>query len=317
MSDIENKDKIKTVFIVGPTAVGKTELAIEAARHLGSEIVSADSMQIYKYMDIGSAKPTAEEQSRARHRLVDEIDPAVPFSVADYEKLAKEYIREIWDGGMVPVISGGTGLYVHSLLYDMNFGDAPADEEMRDSLRRYAEENGSGELFRILEEEDPEAAARIHPNNVKKVIRAIEAARNGKNIPDFDSGPARNKEYETLLIGLERNREELYDRINLRVDLMMKAGLEEEIRSLMDMGLTGDMISMKGIGYKEIIACINGEYDLETAVDLVKRNSRRYAKRQLTWFRRYEDMHWINVSEGKEAALNQMICLIDGFVNRK
>lgn len=316
MSEPENNNAIKTVFIVGPTAVGKTELAIEAARHLGSEIVSADSMQIYKYMDIGSAKPTKEEQQRARHRLVDEIDPAVPFSVADYEKLAKEYIREISDRGLVPVISGGTGLYVHSLLFDMNFGDAPADTEMRESLRSFLAEHGPQELHGILEQEDPEAAARIHPNNTKKVIRAIEAARNGKSIPDFESGPRRNPEYETLLIGLDRDREELYQRINLRVDLMMEAGLENEIRSLMEMGLNEDMVSMKGIGYKEMIACINGEYDLETATELIKRNSRRYAKRQLTWFRRYEDMNWINVSEGKQTALEQMIGLIDEFINR-
>lgn len=307
----------KIIIIAGPTAVGKTEYAIRAARDFSGEIVSADSMQIYKFMDIGSAKPTAGEQAAARHYLVDEIDPRDEFSVAEYSVLARNYIQRIFEKGMLPVISGGTGLYINSLIYDMDFASAPKDGEERARLRALLEENseeGPKLLHDMLRGLDPAAAERIHPNNTKKVIRAIEAARAGNPIPEFEKSFKKTKDYDCLLIGLDRERQELYDRINLRVDIMMAAGLENEIKELMHMGLDSDNISMKGIGYKEMIACLNGECTMEEAVELIKRSSRRYAKRQLTWFRRYDDMHWFNLSEDPEREYERMSLLIKEFL---
>ena len=201
----------KIIIIVGPTAVGKTEYAIKAAQDFNGEIVSADSMQLYKFMDIGSAKPTAEEQAAARHYLVDEIDPRDDFSAAEYSRLAKKYINMIFDKGKLPIVSGGTGLYVNSLMYDMDFASAPKDMEEREKLRAYLAENGHEKLHDILKIEDPSAAERIHPNNTKKVIRAIEAARSGNPIPSFEKSFKRTQDYEYLLIGLDRDRQELYE----------------------------------------------------------------------------------------------------------
>lgn len=283
--------------IVGPTAVGKTEYAVRVAQELNGEIVSADSMQIYRFMDIGSAKPTEEEQAAARHHLVDTVDPREPFSVAQYRKMAKECIEDIFQRGKLPVISGGTGLYVNALIYDMDFSAPPADLEQREKYQKIAEEKGPEYLHSILSDLDADAAARIHPNNVKKVIRAIEAAKSGQKIPSFENSFRETSDYRCILIGLERERSELYDRINRRVDLMIDAGLEDEIRSLLSMGLSTDHISMKGIGYKEMIDAMNGLTTIEEAVELIKRNSRRYAKRQMTWFRRYPEIRWFDLSE--------------------
>lgn len=308
------KDKI--IVIAGPTAVGKTEYAIRAAQEFNGEIVSADSMQLYKFMDIGSAKPTADERAAARHYLVDEIDPREEFSVAEYVKLAKKYIRQILDDGKLPIISGGTGLYVNSLIYDMDFAAAPKDSAERERLRALLAEKGPEHLHSLLREIDPNAAGRIHPNNTKKVIRAIEAAKSGSPIPAFEASFKKTADYDYLLIGLNRDRAELYDRINRRVDIMLDAGLEDEIKGLMAMGLDSESISMKGIGYKEMIAYFNGEYDRDEAVELVKRSSRRYAKRQLTWFRRYDDMHWFDLSAGADAGVEylRMVELIREFI---
>lgn len=304
----------KVVIIVGPTAVGKTEYAIKTAHKFNGEIVSADSMQIYKYMDIGSAKPTAEEQRAAKHYLVDEIDPRREFSVAEYCPMAKNYIEKIFAKGMLPIISGGTGLYVNSLIYDMDFAKAPKDDAERRRLQGILTAAGPNYLHRILENCDSDAAGRIHPNNTKKVIRAIEAAKTGEKIPDFENSFKKTSDYEYLLIGLDRNREELYERINMRVDIMINAGLKKEIKELMDKGLDSGDISMKGIGYKEIIGSLKGEYDMDTAAELIKRNTRRYAKRQLTWFRRYPDIHWFNLSEESEA-LQKMESLIADYLS--
>lgn len=291
----------KIPVIVGPTAVGKTEYAIRLAQALGGEIVSADSMQIYRFMDIGSAKPTAEERAAARHHLVDEIDPRTPFSAAEYSEMAKRCIGDIIERDRLPIVSGGTGLYVNALIYDMDFSRSPKDEALRRRCQEIAETMGNERLHRMLSELDPEAAARIHPNNVKKVIRAIEAAENGERIPSFENSFRPAKDYRYILLGLDRSRQELYDRINRRVDLMVDAGLEEEIRSLLDMGLTADDISMKGIGYKEMIDWLSGRCSRQEAVELIKRNSRRYAKRQMTWFRRYPDIRWFTLSEDPQS----------------
>jgi len=285
------------IVICGPTAVGKTKYAIETALHFNGEVVSCDSMQLYKYMDIGSAKPTAEERAQVAHHLVDLIEPSEPFSAARYQTLAKAAIEEIFSRGKTPVIAGGTGLYLNALLYDMDFSAPPGDTAFRDRLYKEAEEHGAAYLHDKLRALDSAAAERIHPNNVKKVVRAIEAARNGNKVKDFAADLKPTQDYAARLICLTRDRQELYDRINLRVDMLMEMGLVEEVSGLLARGLTESDISMKGIGYKEIIGYLDGRYDLDSAADLIKKNTRHYAKRQLTWFKRYKDMTWFNISE--------------------
>ncbi len=289
--------KREIIVICGPTAVGKTKYAIETALEVGGEVVSCDSMQLYKYMDIGSAKPTAEERAQVKHYLVDQIDPAEPFSAARYQALAKEAIEEIFNKGKIPVVAGGTGLYLNGLLYDMDFSAPPTDPAFRDRLYKEAEESGAVYLHNKLKELDAAAARRIHPNNIKKVVRAIEAASEGQQVKDFARDLKPTADYGAKLIGLTRERQELYERINLRVDQLMDMGLLAEVEGLMDRGLTEGDISMKGIGYKEMIGYLEGRYTLPEAVNLVKKNTRRYAKRQLTWFRRYQDMQWFNISQ--------------------
>ena len=310
--------KKQIIIIAGPTAVGKTEYAIETAKAINGEIVSADSMQLYKYMDIGSAKPTAEELSQVKHYLVDEIDPREKFSVAQYQKLAKAAIREIFDKGRVPVISGGTGLYINSLMYEMDFAAPPSDEAFRKELEDTALKKGRDYLHSKLAELDPDAAARIHPNNVKKVIRAIEAAQNGNKIKDFNNAQIPAADYDVLLAGLTRDRAELYERINRRVDILIERGLVDEVSSLMQMGLGYDDISMKGIGYKEIIGSLEGKYTIDEAIELIKKNTRHYAKRQLTWLRRYDNIKWFNLSsyEDKTMAMGDILKWLRTNANR-
>ncbi|WP_246213117.1 tRNA (adenosine(37)-N6)-dimethylallyltransferase MiaA [Aminipila butyrica] len=302
--------KKEIIIIAGPTAVGKTKYAIEAAKALDGEVVSSDSMQLYQFMDIGSAKPTKEERAQIRHYLVDEVDPREAFSVAEYQRRAKAAIQDIFSRGKTPVVSGGTGLYVNSLIYDMDFSAPPASQEYRHQLEQLASSQGKEYLHRLLEEKDPQGAERIHPNNVKKVIRALEVAEHaGTGIKSFEQSFVPTKDYTCCLLGLCRQREELYGRIDQRVDLLLDMGLVEEVRGLLSMGLTPENISMKGIGYKEIMGYLQGEYDLEQAVYLVKRNTRHYAKRQMTWFKRYEDMTWFDLSSyaDDELAIKEMI----------
>lgn len=306
----------KIIVIAGPTACGKTEYAIKVAERTGGEIVSCDSMQIYKYMSIGSAKPTEEELSRAKHWLVDEIDPREDFSVARYRDMAKEAINDIISRGKIPVIAGGTGLYLNSLLYDMDFSDADRDIEFRKTLMDEAELFGPEYVHRKLEAVDPVKASKIHPNNLKKVIRALEGASMGRSISEFSELNTRTDDYDTLLIGLTRDRGELYDRINRRVDIMVEQGLFGEVEELLEMGLQEEDISMKGIGYKEVIAFYDGLMTENEAIDKIKQNTRHLAKRQLTWFRRYEDMHWINISElGEEGAIKEIMDLVNDYLN--
>ena len=293
----------KIIIIAGPTAVGKTKYAIEVARSLDGEIVSADSMQLYKYMNIGSAKPDKTELAQVRHHLIDEIDPKIPFSVAQYQKLAKDAICDIFSRGKQPIISGGTGLYINSLVYDMDFSAPPAavsptQNSYRKELESLAFTEGNEAVHNRLAEKDPEAAERIHPNNLKRVIRALEVIENSDlRVKPFENSFIKTRDYDVELICLNRDRQLLYERINERVDILVERGLLDEVRSLLEQGLSVDDISMKGIGYKEIIGHLNGEYDLDSAILLVKQNTRNYAKRQLTWFRRYENMKWFNLSE--------------------
>ena len=304
----------KILAVVGPTAVGKTEYAIQLALKLGGEIVSCDSMQLYKFMDIGSAKPSAQERAMVKHYLVDEIDPREEFSAAQYQKRARAAISEIHSKGKLPVISGGTGLYLNSLIYDMDFSAPPREDGYREELEKLALEQGREAVYHRLLLKDPQAAERIHPNNTKKIIRALEAVETtGRGIRPFTEAVRPAGDYLPVLIGLCRDRGELYDRINRRVELLIKQGLAEEVRRLLDMGLTEDNISMKGIGYKEMIRHLNGEYDLATAIAKIQQNTRNYAKRQLTWFRRYDKMKWFNLSdfESSEQALKDMIIWMD------
>ena len=285
------------IILTGPTAVGKTDLSIQLAKAVDAEIVSADSMQIYKYMDIGSAKVTEEEMQGVKHYLVDEIEPDMPFSVSEYKRMAEEYIDEISSIGKNVIVTGGTGLYLNSLIYDMDFGKSDANQELREELNKELEENGPAYMYEKLVSLDKEAAERIHPNNTKRVIRAIEVAMSGEKMNDFSKDLRYNKKYIPIIIVLNRDRQALYDRINLRVDIMLKNGLIEEVKGLLEKGYTKDMISMQGIGYKEIIKYFDGEYTLDEAIEIIKRDSRRYAKRQLTWFRRYEDAKWFEIDK--------------------
>ena len=285
------------IILTGPTAVGKTDLSIQLAKAVDAEIVSADSMQIYKYMDIGSAKVTEEEMQGVKHYLVDEIEPDMPFSVSEYKRMAEEYIDEISSRGKNVIVTGGTGLYLNSLIYDMDFGKSDANQELREELNKKLEEHGPAYMYEKLISLDKEAAERIHPNNTKRVIRAIEVAMSGEKMNDFSKDLRYNKKYRPIIIVLNRDRQALYDRINLRVDIMLKNGLIEEVKGLLEKGYTKDMISMQGIGYKEIIKYFDGEYTLEEAIEIIKRDSRRYAKRQLTWFRRYEDAKWFEIDK--------------------
>ena len=306
--------KNTVIAVAGPTAVGKTKFAIEVARRFDGEVVSCDSMQLYKFMNIGSAKPDAEELAQVKHHLVDIIDPRVPFSVAEYQQLAKAAIADVMSRGKVPVISGGTGLYLNSLIYDMDFSSNPGDLTYRKELEKIAEEEGTEAVHRMLQNEDPDAAALIHPNNTKRIIRALERLHDGEgNVRPFSGILKETDDYEMILVGLTRERQELYDRINARVDILINNGLVDEVKELMAMGLTSDDISMKGIGYKEIIAFLNNEYDLATAVDTVKKNTRHYAKKQLTWYRRYDRINWLNISEfnSDEEAIEELISWLE------
>ena len=285
---------IKTVFVVGPTASGKTEYAIRLAEDINGEIVSADSMQIYKYMDIGSAKPSVEELARVKHWLIGEIDPRTPFNVSDYQKLALEYIQNIAARGKTPIVCGGTGLYVNSLIYKMDFEAPEGDEAFRQRI--LTEEDGDPEkLHKRLESLDPDAAEAIHPNNVKRTLRAIERLEKGEGrLAEFAKATQPSDIIDPVMLGMDLPRDVLYDRINRRVDLLFERGLAQEVRSLMDMGFTSADVAMKGIGYKEIIDVLSQGKDAIEAADTIKANTRHYARRQLIWFRRYKQIKWIS-----------------------
>lgn len=289
--------KDKVLMIVGPTAVGKTDTAIYLAKKLDGEIISADSMQIYKYMNIGTAKPTLEEMEGIPHHLLDVVNPDEEFSVAEFQRLAAIKIKEIIGRDKLPIVAGGTGLYFNSLLYNMDFTSTISNWQLRADLEEEARLKGNEYLHHKLREVDPAAAERIHPNNVKRVIRALEVNyEGGENIGDFRVDIPANEDYEFIIIGLTRDREELYERINKRVDIMIKAGLLEEVEELLKKGYPTNLVAFKGLGYKEFFGYLKGENSLEEALEILKRDTRRYAKRQLTWFKRYDNIHWFNLS---------------------
>ncbi len=292
--------KIPLIILTGPTAVGKTALSIELAKNLNASIISADSMQIYEYMDIGSAKVTEEEMDNVTHYMIDEVKPDFPFSVSEFQNRAKKYIKEIDDKGKAVLVTGGTGLYLNSLIYNMDFAKSNSNSKLREELEEELKEKGIDYMHNKLKSLDSEAASRIHKNNTKRVIRALEVCLDGKKMQDFSNDLKYNEEYLPIIIVLNRDREILYNRINKRVDIMMESGLVEEVKRLLNMGYHKDLISMQGIGYKEIIKYLDGEYTLDEAVEIIKRDSRRYAKRQITWFKRYKDSKWFDLENYKD-----------------
>ena len=297
--------KIPLIVVGGPTASGKTALAIELAKALDGEIVSADSMQIYKYMDIGTAKPTADELKECPHHLIGFREPDCDFSVADYTELAHKTIADITARGKVAIMCGGTGLYINSVVNDVDFGEYENDYELRKSLDELAKKDGAGVLLDMLAEFDPVSAKRLHPNNVKRIIRAIEFYKvSGVPISEHqERTKLKESRYDATMFLINHNREVLYDRINRRVDIMISDGLVDEVRSIMNMGYSRDLNSMQGIGYKEMIAYLEGEISLADAIDMIKQNSRRYAKRQLTWFRRDGRINMLSPDDAVTEAL--------------
>ncbi|ULT58683.1 tRNA (adenosine(37)-N6)-dimethylallyltransferase MiaA [Neobacillus drentensis] len=286
----------KLIVIIGPTAVGKTNLSIEMAKRYDGEIISGDSMQIYRGMDIGTAKITEEEMQGIPHHLIDIKEPEENFSVAEFQLLVRAKINEIAKRGKLPIIVGGTGLYIQSVIYDYQFSDVPGDEAFRLELEERAKQIGNEALYKELQAVDPESAAQIHPNNLRRVIRALEIFHlTGKTMLDFQRKQQPDLMYETALVGLSMEREKLYERINRRVDIMVEQGLLDEVKSLYNQGLRNCQ-SIQAIGYKEIYDYLDGSVTWEEAVEQLKQNSRRYAKRQLTWFRNKMDVQWFDMT---------------------
>ncbi len=287
----------EVIVIVGPTASGKTGLSIELAKRLNGEIISADSMQIYKFMDIGTAKPTEAERQGINHYLIDEVMPSEEFNVVRFKELAVKYIEEIISKGKQPILVGGTGLYVSSLINNINFSESESDWELREELNKEAEEKGPQYLHDRLRLVDPEAAENIHPNNVKRVVRALEVYYQTQKPISYHNEISRGtpSKYDFILLGLTMERQRLYDRINERVDIMLENGLVEEVRRLVELGYADSITSVQGIGYKEILSYLRRERTLEEAVEVIKRESRRYAKRQITWFKRINEIKWFNL----------------------
>ena len=289
------KNKIPIIVIAGATASGKTDLAVNIAKKYDGEVVSADSMQIYKYMNIGTAKPDKQEQQGIPHHMMDFQDPREPFSAADYTKMAHSVISDIYERGKLPIIAGGTGLYIDSLINDVDFGEYEINYKLRNDLKEFVDTYGNNALHNKLREIDPVQAEAIHENNVKRVIRAIEFYYStGKRISEHQAETKlKESRYNALKIMIDWNRDELYRRIDMRIDIMISHGLVKEVQKLMDMGLTKDTISMNGIGYKEVIDYLEGNISFDEMTEQIKQNTRRYAKRQLTWFRRDKYIHII------------------------
>jgi tRNA dimethylallyltransferase len=311
----------RLVVLIGPTAVGKTKMSIELAKRLNAEIISGDSMQIYRGMDIGTAKIKPEEMEGIPHHLIDIKDPAESFSVAEFQQLVRPLIRDIAKRGKLPMIVGGTGLYIQSVIYDYRFSDAPSDEAYRRKLRRMAQEQEGGEmlLYEQLKEVDPESAERIHPRNMKRVIRALEVYHcTGKPLSEWQRAETRELLYDAAVVGLTMEREALYGRINERVDHMIEEGLLEEVRALYERGLR-DCQSVQAIGYKELYAYFDGELTLQEAIEQLKQNSRRYAKRQLTWFRNKMPVQWFDMTDLTKFAekRDEILRYIEGKLQQK
>lgn len=286
------------IILAGPTAVGKTAASIRLAKAVGGEIISADSMQVYRHMDIGSAKIRPEEMEGVPHYLVDVLEPEEDFNVVRFQQMAKAAAEEIYARGRIPIAAGGTGFYIQALLYDIDFTENDGDSSFRRKLEKTAEEKGGEYLHALLQEADPEAALQIHPHNIKRMIRALEFHHQtgGKISEHNETEREKESPYNFAYFVLTDDRSHLYDRIDRRVDLMMEEGLLDEVRFLKERGVRRDSTAMQGLGYKELYAFLDGEYPLEEAVRIIKRDTRHFAKRQLTWFKRERDVIWADKS---------------------
>ena len=287
------------IILTGPTAVGKTALSISLAKAVGGEIISADSMQVYRHMDIGSAKITKEEMDGVPHHLIDVLEPWEEFNVTWFQSMAKEAMKGIYSRGHVPIVTGGTGFYIQALAYDIDFTENEDHSGIREELEQLAAERGEEHLHQMLAQIDPESARAIHANNVKRVIRAIEYYRlTGEKISEHNKREReKNSPYDLYYYVLTRDRAALYERIDRRVDIMMEQGLVDEVKRLKEMGCTRDMVAMQGLGYKEILDYLDGTISLGEAVYIIKRDTRHFAKRQLTWFKRERDVRFIAMDD--------------------
>ena len=296
---MKQQEKKPLIILTGPTAAGKTSLSIELAKSIGGEIISADSMQVYKKMDIGTAKIRPEEMQGVPHYLIDELDPSEEFNVVSFVEKSKEAMKKIYAAGHIPIIVGGTGFYIQALLYDIDFSQHEEKESYRKELEQLAIEKGKEYLYEILKKKDPEYAQLVHFNNVKKVIRALEYYKEtGQKLSEHNK-EQRQKEspYNFAYFVLYHDRDILYDRINQRVDSMMEQGLLFEVKKLVEEGYTKNLVSMQGLGYKEFFDYFDGRMTLEETVEKIKRDTRHFAKRQLTWFRREKEVIWLNKKE--------------------
>lgn len=308
----ELSDKLPLVIISGPTAAGKTDLSIALAKAIGGEIISADSMQVYKRFDIGTAKIRPEEMDGVMHYLIDIFEPDQEFNVFVFQKLALEAMEQIYQNGHIPIIVGGTGFYIQSVLYDIDFTEEETDKDYRHMLEEKAKSEGAEVLHAMLQEVDPEAAEQIHANNIKRTIRALEYYHEtGSRISEHNEEQRkRSSPYNYVYFVLNRERKTLYERINQRVDQMIEEGLENEVKELLSSGVSSESLAMQGLGYKEMVEYLEGKCDLEKAIYNIKIGTRHFAKRQLTWFRRERDVQWMNYEEfenDKTKILEEMI----------
>ena len=299
--------KERLVVLIGPTAVGKTALSLALARRLDAEIISGDSMLFYRGFDIGTAKPTKEERAAVPHHFIDILAPEASFNVMDFQRLAREEIGRIAARGKLPLVVGGTGLYIKSLLEGYVFNETSGDRAYREKLERLAQEKGKAFVHGLLQEADPEAAARLHINDFRRVVRALEVVSLGnEHISEQREAAGGELAYDAYVIGLRRERQALYARIEERVDAMLEAGLADEVRSLLAEGVPRDCPAMKGIGYREMLAYLAGSMDLPLAAEEIKKATRHFAKRQLTWFRKMPYVHWYAASQGEELLLEKI-----------
>lgn len=324
MNQTTDQNTIRTkkplIILTGPTAVGKSALAVALAKEIGGEIISADSMQVYRHMDIGSAKITREEMAGIPHYLIDVLEPAEDFHVVRFQSLAKDALQCIYAKGKIPILAGGTGFYIQSVLYDIDFTQTEEDAAFRSRLEQFSREQGNEALFERLRRIDPKSCEILHANNVKRVIRAIEFyEKTGKPISEHNEEQRKKTSpYQFLYFVLNDDRSSLYEKIEKRVDTMLESGLVEEVRKLKNMGCTEELVSMQGLGYKEILEYLNGKCTLADAVYRIKRDTRHFAKRQLTWFRREKDVIWIERPDFRQipdmdentAILKHMLCLL-------
>lgn len=302
--------------LIGPTAVGKTAIAIELAKAINAEIVSADSMQVYRHMDIGTAKPSLLERQGIPHHLLDLVEPDEPFTLANYQAGFEQVVADIRQRGKVPLVTGGTGLYIRAVTRKYKIPAPPSNPSLRLALQARAETEGDLQLHRELLQVDPISAQRIHPNNRRRVIRALEVYQtSGRPFSSWLENAEGELDPGTVIIGLQRERETLYERINKRVDIMVEQGLLDEVNDLIEQGFDPNLTSMQGLGYKEMVPVIRGETPLEEAVELLKQRTRNYAKRQLTWFRR-EPVIWFDAGDNEKEVISKILSFMEGRMEK-